>query len=279
MRKMKEGYMRLRRLTKMIRDYDLSIYASSMAFFLLLSFIPTFLLLFSFLPFTEITAKDIVEILRKALPKDLYGSMEKVIEQVYVKSLGRASMAALFSFWSSGKGMMAFIRSLNKIHKVKEERSYLHLRLIASFYTLIILFVYVVSLYLNIFGDIFYQKLINLGMNKYGVVLYFVRGKSAAVFAFLILLCLCFYTFLPSINVGLKNAVPGAVLSVLLWTLFSYGFSFYVQKIQHFTVYGSFGSILLFLLWLYFCSFILLIGCIFNCEITNIKNNDKIIKK
>ena len=269
-RLMKKWYLRLCHFKKKIRENDLSIYASAMAFFLLLSFIPTFLLIFSLLPFINVTAGDILDVMKRIFPQDLYDITEKMVAQIYARSAKKASFAGLFSLWSSGKGMMAFIQSLNKIHGRKEERGYIKLRLMASSYTLLMLLIFMISIYLKMFGSLLYRYVTSSVMDILSLEV-LTQGKALFLFLFLFLLCLSCYTFLPSDKVSMKSQIPGAFLAVVLWFFFSFGFSFYVRRVQEFTAYGTFGGILLFLLWLYFCSFILLLGSLLNQEIVIIK--------
>jgi membrane protein len=54
---------------------------------------------------------------------------------------------------------------------------------------------------------------------------------------------------------------PGAFLSAAAWFLFSALFEYYVEHFGRYSyVYGSLASIIVVMLWLYFCMEILLIG-------------------
>jgi membrane protein len=60
---------------------------------------------------------------------------------------------------------------------------------------------------------------------------------------------------------------PGAVLATLLWMLATAGFGWYVGKFAHYNVlYGSVGTSIALLSWMYILAAIALIGCEFNAE-------------
>jgi membrane protein len=60
---------------------------------------------------------------------------------------------------------------------------------------------------------------------------------------------------------------PGAILATVLWLLATAGFGWYVGKFAHYNVlYGSVGTSIALLSWMYILAAIALIGCEFNAE-------------
>jgi len=61
---------------------------------------------------------------------------------------------------------------------------------------------------------------------------------------------------------------PGAILATVLWLLATLGFGWYVKHVTHYNVlYGSVGTSIALLSWMYILAVIALIGCEFNAEI------------
>ena len=61
------------------------------------------------------------------------------------------------------------------------------------------------------------------------------------------------------------SQAPGAVFSSVCWYLFSIGFSLYVTYTPGLNnMYGSLTTIILAMLWLYFCMYIILLGAEIN---------------
>lgn len=61
---------------------------------------------------------------------------------------------------------------------------------------------------------------------------------------------------------------PGAILATILWLLATLGFGWYVRNITNYNVlYGSVGTSIALLSWMYLLALIALIGCEFNAEI------------
>jgi membrane protein len=60
---------------------------------------------------------------------------------------------------------------------------------------------------------------------------------------------------------------PGAILSTTMWLLATAGFAWYVAHIANYSFfYGSLGTVIVLLVWLYLIACITLIGCEFNAE-------------
>lgn len=60
---------------------------------------------------------------------------------------------------------------------------------------------------------------------------------------------------------------PGAFLATMMWLLVTAGFAWYVNNIANYNiVYGSLGTIIVLLVWMYLLAVIALIGCEFNAE-------------
>jgi len=67
---------------------------------------------------------------------------------------------------------------------------------------------------------------------------------------------------------GWRWVTPGSVLAVVLWVLASIGFTAYVNNFGTFNAtYGSIGSILIFLIWLWITNIAILLGAVLNAEL------------
>jgi membrane protein len=68
-----------------------------------------------------------------------------------------------------------------------------------------------------------------------------------------------------------KRVWPGAILATVLWLLATVGFGWYVRNITNYNVlYGSVGTSIALLVWMYLLAAIALFGCEFNAEIERV---------
>ena len=266
-----------REFTRRLRENDTSSYASSIAFFLFLSLIPVLMLICAALPYTPLREANLMRIMQEIVPGSMEAMMVSLVAQVYDKSAGILSFAILMTVWSAGKGMLALMRALNATSGVMEERGYFRLRVLASFYTVVVLAALLTTLCLGVFGKqlfLFLEKkvpLLAMGVR------FLNPFRFMFVLLFLALVFMLIYTYIPNRKSRLLNQLPGAVFAGLACNICSYGFALYVEYFNPFSAYGSLGTIIIFLLWLYFYCYILLIGANLNTYLSLLyKNNVKL---
>ena len=81
----------------------------------------------------------------------------------------------------------------------------------------------------------------------------------ATTLIFISVVGLIFY-FVPNARVRFKDVWPGAVVTGMLWRLALMGFGWYVRDLSRFSVHGSVAAVVVFLMWVYLSSVILLYG-------------------
>lgn len=80
----------------------------------------------------------------------------------------------------------------------------------------------------------------------------------------LTLVFMVIYAYVPNVKLKLTKQFPGALFTAISWNLFSWGFSAYIEQVNDFGVYGSLSTIVVVMMWLYFCMYLLLVGAHIN---------------
>ncbi len=245
------------------RKYKINTFAASTAFFFFLSLVPILILICTIMPYTPISESFLLEIIEKVMSNKVSPFMESLIHEIYAKSAGILSVAAIVTLWSAGKGVLALMQGLNTIQQVDDRRNYFLTRIVASFYTLCFLIIVIVSLVFLVFG----QSLVN------GISAQFPEFKDLGqlimniklipIIVFITLVFAAVYAYVPNQKHRISNQLPGAFFAAAVWCMFSYGFSLYVEY-SDFSIYGSLAIIILVMLWLYFCMYIILFGAYLN---------------
>lgn len=68
------------------------------------------------------------------------------------------------------------------------------------------------------------------------------------------------YRFMPNTEVSIRDTIPGAVVSGVLWEIAKYIFAWSLHYFHYDQIYGSVGAVVAVLTWSYFSSLILLFG-------------------
>jgi len=84
-------------------------------------------------------------------------------------------------------------------------------------------------------------------------------------FVFIIITSIITYVFkeLPDAKIRLKDVIVGAVFTAILFMVGKFGIGLYLENSNKFTLYGTAGSILILLLWIYYSAIILYFGAVF----------------
>lgn len=261
-------YTKLYGLQKQIRrtfqEAEVGTYASGAAFFLFLSVIPMVLIVSGMLPHEMMRKKDMVNISQAVVPEKIYSFLLSIVDSYHGNNLTLLSVSALVVLWSASKGVLALIRGLNHIYEAGETRGYLLLRLKASFYTIFLLLAILLSAGVLVFGNTIADWLIpdygpaaRLWHVFGGIRHVFVAGMISVVFCTM-------YSLLPNNHMPWREHYPGAVVTSVFWTLYSFGFSVYIDYFGGFSMYGSLTSIVIVMIWLYFCIYIFFCGALVN---------------
>ncbi len=257
-------YMGFRVFSGNMRRSKINTHAASIAFFFFLSVVPMLILICTILPFTPLTENDLVEAVTDLVPDMLDPLARSLIGDVYRRSAGILSVAAVTTLWSAAKGVMALMEGLNSVNGVEDSRNYFVIRAIASFYTVVMLVAMILSLFLMVFGN----QLVKLALHRLprleALVSFVMNFRFIFAWAVLTLVFAAVYAYLPDKKLKFTEQIPGAVFSAVVWSVFSWGFSIYVTYGNSYGIYGSLSIIVIVLLWLYFCMYITLIGANLN---------------
>lgn len=250
---------------------ELSAFAASSAFFLFLSLIPILLLLCSIIPYTGISQTDLIELVHESLGQIAPGTVTEFIDGVIssIFSGGALSLglSALMTLWAASKAFLALTRGMDAIHNVGRQ-NYLIARIKSCFYTLVM----IVVIAFMLVGVVFGKKLVYFIGGYFPSILSPLRWLVGQRFwmAGIILTCVftAIYTWVPKKKLRFKNQIPGAIFSAVGWIGFSALFSAYLNHSSSFGIYGSLATIIIALLWMYYCMYILLLGTYLNVKRT-----------
>ncbi len=244
-------------LDKCKRD-NINAFAAQSAFFIILSSIPFLMVFSSLLKYTPVTESMIMSIVNQTMPDYVAPFFISVINEVYNKSVGIVSLAAIVAVWSAAKGVQYMANGLNIINDILETRNWFILRFWAIIYTVVFVLAIVITLVLLVFGKTL-KNLVVAYIPIMGHATEVVIGlRSLIMLAILIVFFAVVFKMLPNRNAPLRTQLPGAVLCAVAWYVFSFGLSVYVGYFNGFSMYGSLTTIVLIMLWLYFCMYIMM---------------------
>lgn len=261
MKKIKELYDDIMELTGEITKDHVGAYAAQTAFFFMLCMIPIILLLLTMVQYTPVTKADVMTAVIQVFPSSVDSLITSIVNQVYNQSSGIIPITIVVALWSAGKGVLAMSSGLNCVYNCRETRNYFFLRIRATVYTVMFILVIIFLLVLSVFGNslnIFIAEHVPFLRNMAD---WLIRARNIITPIVMIVFLLLIYKFLPNRRDTYKRQLPGAVFSTLGWMVISWVFSVYVDVFKGFSsMYGSLTTIMLIMMWMYFCMYCILIG-------------------
>lgn len=251
-------------ISRELRESRASLFAASTAFFAFLSLIPMLILVCSILPFINGSQELFLSVVDSALPSSLETFSISIIEEIYDKSITLISVSAVLMLWVSGKGFYALKAGINAIRHVREFRGMVFQRLIASLYTIVFIICIVFAFVFMLFGNFLNEALIRILPTYSYIYQFMMHFRFLFVWAVMTVFLQIAFAILPNEKVSVRLQLPGALFSSVVWSVFSWGFSIYIDKMNGFGMYGSLTTIIAVMMWLYIGFYILLMGVSIN---------------
>ena len=181
-------------------------------------------------------------------------------------SLGIGAVVSLLvALWSANGGVKSMFWAMNMAYERPEERSFITLNLLTLAFTLAAMLVFVVVINALVVMPLIVDA---LGLGAAGRLLGTVVPGAIAVIIVYAAIALV-YRFGPSRPpAGWRWFTPGAVAAAIVWLIASIGFSFYLSNFSNYdATYGTLGTAIGLLIWLYISAFIVIVGADVNAEL------------
>ena len=257
----------IRSFCKKMGSHHISEFTAQCAYYTLLSFIPFIMLIVTLVQYTKISPETLLAIIQNVIPESMTETTMGIIQEVYSKSLGTISISAIFVLWSARKGFYALSKGLHTIYETDKETNVVIIQIKAIIITVLFVLAIISVLVLSVFGNIIVD-LLKENSNLSNGVLNIVHFSKVAIYFVIFIIVLLMYTFVPGHKQKLKKQLPGALIATIGWFVISSIFSVYLKAFKGFSLmYGSLTTIVLAMMWVYFCMYSILIGA----EINNFK--------
>ncbi|MBQ6814586.1 MAG: YihY/virulence factor BrkB family protein [Lachnospiraceae bacterium] len=268
MKYIKQIYKHITNFTRQLTLDHVNAYAAQASFFTIIAIFPLLMLLLTIIRYTPVTEQDLIKSALAIMPNTLDPLIEQIISEMYSQAnFAIISITAILALWSASKGILAIIRGLNSVFGIDENRNYFHLRLVASFYTIMLLILIILSLGFMVFGNSLLRLFSKNAPILYELVELIISLRGIYIPIIFTIAFVYLYRIVPNKGYTFFDHLPGALFSSFGWILFSYGYSIYVDNFAGSTyIYGSLTTVVLLMLWVYICMYILFIGAEINIQ-------------
>ena len=243
-----------------------SAFSGQAAFFLILSFFPFAMFLFSMLRFTPFSPDMFFTLMSEFIPVSFRDFLNSVLMGIYESLPGSFMPVTIISaLWLSSKSFNSLIQGLNFVYEVKEKRNWLILRIFSMLYTIIFAVLIIAILTIIVFGNKIYFALCTYFPVLNGTLLSIISIRPIISFCILFLFFCFMYKIIPARKASLTEQIPGSLIATAGWLIFSYLYSYYVDHYSNYSsFYGTITTVALLMVWLYACMYIFFLGGLIN---------------
>lgn len=261
---------------KGIKNGSVNMRATSLAFSFFLALFPSIIFLFTLIPYIPIAhfQDQLFNLLQTIMPKNAFEAAEETISDIINKPRsGLLSFGFISALYFSTNGFNAMINAFNETYHTIETRRPIYQRFVSLIMVLVTVIMISIAIILIIVSEIGLHKLVHQDKASYYLLLF---GKWLVLF----ILCFCLISFNyylgPKRKKGWRFFSAGSMFATILIAAASFAFAYYVNNFGKYNkLYGSIGTLIVIMMWIYINSLILLLGFDLNASIHTAKTKMK----
>ncbi|MBK7029377.1 MAG: YihY/virulence factor BrkB family protein [Bacteroidales bacterium] len=261
---------------KGLKKGAISMRAAAFSYNFFLALFPAIIFFFTIIPYIPISGfqDSLMDLMQSFIPKKAFEAVEETLLDIVKRPRGGLlSIGFVMALYFSTNGIHSLIESFNQTHHSIETRNWLLIRLVSILLVIILSILVVMAIILITLGPIAIDFLSdeNIIRDAFGYYLISV-GKWMITLVMLFLAFSFLYYLAPARKSRFRFISAGSTLATLLTAATSIGFNYYVNNLsQYNTLYGSIGTLIIVMIWIYFNAMIVLIGFELNVSIQNAK--------
>lgn len=258
--------------------------ASSLAYNFMLAIFPGIIFLFTLIPYIPKRIgfqEQLMSLLALVLPDNAYVALEATINDIVnIQNGSLLSIGFLLSLFFATNGIHNLMMAFNKSSLIIETRTFLKRRLVALVLTMVLVLSMIVCIAAMTLGEIAINYLKEGIAYKGNLTIYAIQFTRWALLGALYFVNVSIlYRYGPAHAKKWKFFSSGSWLATILAFITLWGFSFYINNFGTYNkIYGSIGTLMVIMIWLYLNSLIILVGFELNASIDLSKRSVKIIK-
>src|SRR5215213_4138974 len=266
-------------MKEFMRDDALGL-GAQLAFYLILAIFPFILfcvaILDAFSSSSPQFAAELFDYLRRFLPVQVFDLIQTYTENTLRNkdtAPGLLSVGIFGTIWAASGAFAALINALNRAYDVQETRPFWKVRGIAIIMTLGLSALLLMGGLLLVAGLSIGRAIAEICTLGDEFMVAWNIARWPAAFLFMIVTVALLFYFAPDANQPFRWITPGGFVGIVLWVIASVVFNLYLSSDfnTYNKIYGSIGTVIILLLYLYISSLTILFGATINATLVRIK--------
>ncbi|QUV79835.1 YihY/virulence factor BrkB family protein [Chloracidobacterium thermophilum] len=208
----------------------------------------------------------ILDALRRIMPPGTFSVVESYLQQLMQGRPGRVALLSFVATLLPAIGLIATLsRALDRIYGISPRRSFWREQLLCLELVFVVGLPLVLASIAGVVGSHLEQLIARWSGGQVTFGYLWAAGRWFLVVLSVFLIQMLLYRLAPSRPPRWRHILPGAVFATTLWGLATLGFGIYVANFSAYgRIYGSIGTVIVLLVWMYVITFVFLVGAVFN---------------
>ncbi len=253
--------------------------AGGIAFSFFMAIFPFMLFILSLIPYIPIEGfqDNLFQLIQEILPPKTFDAVDVVLKDIINNQYsGLLSFGFLASIFLMTNGVNAIFGGFEYSYHVKEMRNVFRAYIVSLGVSLLMSFFLIVTVVLIIFYQLALAKIDKIGWLNTGDLNLFYWGRGLLFLLMIFTIVSLLFRFGTKQGKEVKFFSAGAILTTIVSLFTFYLFGIYVDKFATYNqLYGSIGTLLILMLFVWLNAIILLLGFELNASIYRLKRRNK----
>ncbi len=252
--------------------------AAAISYSIFLAIFPFLIFLFSIIPFIPIDnfQQTLLALIEEFMPKLAYESVKETIVDIITQPRsGLLIFNLILTLYFSTNGINSLIEAFNNTYHDIETRSAIKQYIVAFFILFIISFLLILAVAMMTIGPALLRLILPDSIEESGFIVFIFDVLRWIIVLGLLLMAISSLFYLaPARRKSFRFFSPGSLMATFLIILTTLGFNFYVDNFSSYNAfYGSLGTLMIVLVWIYVNSISLIVGFELNASILHVKSD------
>jgi len=247
--------------------------AAALSFNTFLAIFPAIIFFFTLIPYIPIAnfQDSLLNLMEDIIPQQVYAAVEGTLFDIVKRPRGNLlSIGFVLAMYFATNSINSLIEAFNHTYHAIDTRSVFRQRMVSIVLVLILSFLVILAIALITFGPVVLNWLKAHNLLTDGLTIFMISaGKWLIALGLLFFAFSFLYYLAPSGKQRFRFISAGSTMTTLLFIAASVGFNYYVNNFSKYnTLYGSIGTLIVFMMWIYFNAIIVLLGFELNASIS-----------
>lgn len=263
-----------------LSDGTIGVRASAITLNLFLAFFPLLIVLLTLTPFIPIDhfQDRLINVIMEVFSDDIAIYLESTINDIVnIPHSGLMSFGFLGAIMFASNGIAMMLMAFEASAHVTQRRNWFKNRFAAFGLLIVLILLFTVAIGIYVYGELMIRHMTASGVLSSDNSMFWIKAAKWFFSILTVLVAFSFLYYVAPHKGRYRFFSQGSIFSTMGIFLLTWALKSYLAQFNQYNIlYGSIGSLIFMIMWIYFISFVILFGFEMNMSIMSAKSEDKI---